>query len=70
MPYDAPMFCIGTKADGNPCTVKGEDARRGYCHLHDPNGIYQLNLVRSTKKYKKAKARCTHICDEDCGGLA
>lgn len=39
--YDAPKGCPATTREGNPCPLKSEEARGGWCHVHDPNGTFQ-----------------------------
>ncbi len=33
--------CKGMTTKGKPCEIPGEAKRSGWCHIHDPSGIYQ-----------------------------
>lgn len=54
--------CIATTRKGKPCSIPGEQARGGFCHVHDPHGLAQQNILemRATgelKTRKRTKAR-------------
>jgi len=36
------MQCPVTTRKGKPCGIPGEKRRDGYCHVHDPRGIFQV----------------------------
>ena len=58
------MKCWAKTATGKPCRVPGEESRDGLCHVHDPNGKYQLQhpdfakavkLIQEGKRDSKSK---------------
>jgi hypothetical protein len=47
------MECIAKTSTGNPCKVRGEESRNGLCHVHDPNGKYQVQHPKFAEAVKK-----------------
>jgi hypothetical protein len=47
------MQCVAKTSTGNPCKVKGEEIRNGLCHVHDPNGKYQVQHPKFAEAVKK-----------------
>lgn len=50
--------CGATTNKGLPCPIAAEPERLGFCHVHDPNGIYRTQL-REKKSRGKNKAKVT-----------
>jgi hypothetical protein len=48
-----PMQCIANKNNGEPCGNTGERERNGYCHIHDPKGLFRLQNGKRRKRTTK-----------------
>ena len=50
--------CGATTNRGLPCPIEAEPERLGFCHVHDPNGVYRTQL-REKKTRGKNKTKIT-----------
>lgn len=51
------MQCVAKTATGKPCRILGEEARNGLCHVHDPNGQYQIQHPKFAEAVRKIQER-------------
>lgn len=50
------MICKAMTNAGNPCSHFGEVTREGFCHIHDPQGVFrkQVELRREVNRKRRA----------------
>jgi hypothetical protein len=51
------MQCVAKTATGKLCKVVGEESRGGLCHVHDPNGKYQLQHPKFAEAVKRIQEK-------------
>jgi hypothetical protein len=49
--------CLAVTNVGKPCTILAEKFRKGYCHVHDPNGKFRQQNPKKSKKEKKQESK-------------
>jgi hypothetical protein len=45
--------CLAITNVGKHCGILAEKFRKGYCHVHDPNGKFRQQNPKKSKKEKK-----------------
>jgi hypothetical protein len=67
------IMCKATTLKGNPCSITERITDEGFCHVHDPKGVFQTQHTDNKRSYKRElwekRIREQIILDLEAAGL-